>query len=181
MASLTPCKRQLTTKLLMKNRHRHHHHHHHHSRIAGVVSEVPPPSCVQRRFFSRIPEPTWSIKDLQLTYNHPALPKEEVQRLSRRALIHIDEHDDAARQDLANMMHMVEQVSAYSSAHMDADEIYDEVRGVTAAPLRSSNNSTTTDDDDREEAANVWQSQLQPNTIKVGGSHEYFVITTKEE
>jgi hypothetical protein len=93
----------------------------------------------------RIPEPTWSVRDLRLTDDHPPLPGEEVRRLSRRALIHIDRDDDEARRDLANMMHMVEQLSERSALWSSSsfgdtatdndndDSIYDMVRGVTAA------------------------------------------------
>ena len=159
-----------------------------------------------------IPEPTWSIDDLELKSNHPKLPKEEIQRLSHRALIQIIENNNTEgddeqqqlqleqeqlEQDLANMMHMVELVSNFNDHHVQEDDdeaaaeesdndesgvnIYDSVRGVTSAPLRRNSIAQQQQQQDQHEANEVWKAQLQPNTTKVGGSHEYFVITTKEE
>ena len=71
------------------------------------------PTCRYKSF--RIPDPTWSVEDLDLTSNRPRLPPEELKRLSRLALIDIDSITDkeGLEQDLANMLHMIDQVSTF--------------------------------------------------------------------
>jgi hypothetical protein len=139
--------------------------------------------------YRHVPKPTWSIRDLKLTETHPPLPKEELQRLGRRAALTIDENDSQQlQQDLANMMQMVQQVSHVSKTlqlefeNDDGDDdndgdIYDAVRGVTKAPLRTSPSSS---EKNAAQAQQVWESYLQPRTKRSrGGGHDYFVITTK--
>jgi hypothetical protein len=153
------------------------------------------------RLFSsdvRIPEPTWSIKELDLTSKKPPIPPEELKRLSRLALIDIESMPDKERlgQDLANMLHMIDQVSRFDAAEnygfesqnhdneADADraaEIYDVVRGVTKAPLRKSVDEDPLQTKDQAIAGDVWNSLLQPKTIRKGGRHDYFVIQTKKQ
>jgi hypothetical protein len=153
------------------------------------------------RLFSsdiRIPEPTWSIKELDLTSKKPPIPPEELQRLSRLALIDIESMPDkeGLGQDLANMLHMIDQVSRFDAAEKygfesqnhddeaDADraaEIYDVVRGVTKAPLRKSVDEDPLQTKDQAIAGDVWNSLLQPKTIRKGGRHDYFVIQTKKQ
>jgi hypothetical protein len=152
------------------------------------------------RLFSsnvRIPEPTWSIKELDLTSKKPPIPPEELERLSRLALIDIESMPDkeGLRQDLANMLHMMDQVSSFYAAenesfesqnHDDqanaerAAEIYDVVRGVTKAPLRKSVDEDPLQTKDQAIAGDVWNSLLQPKTTRKGGRHDYFVIQTKK-
>jgi Asp-tRNA(Asn)/Glu-tRNA(Gln) amidotransferase C subunit len=128
---------------------------------------------------------------LKLTETHPPLPKEELQRLGRRAALTIDDEDDddsQLQQDLANMMQMVQQVSQVSKTLLefendddDDGDIYDAVRGVTKAPLRTSaSSSSSSEEEDAAQAQQVWESYLQPQTKRSrGGGHDYFVITTK--
>jgi hypothetical protein len=167
----------------------------------------------QRRRYKYIPEPTWSIQDLDLFTNQPPLPPEELERLSRLALIDISNKSTNERaqlnQDLANMLHMIQQVtecnlndannkdinneldnaSAASSrrAEWDVDgaslcssEIYDFVRGVSAAPLRKGTDEDPLHQEDAKEAQEVWENLLQPKTIRKGGGHQYFTIVTEE-
>ena len=146
---------------------------------------------------SLIPEPTWSIKDLDLTSKKPRLPPEELKRLSRLALIDIDSIADDKKgleQDLSNMLHMIDQVTYASNNEEGEDiekyddetssakaaEIYDIVRGVTSAPLRSSIEDDPLQGKDQEQAENVWKNLLQPKTTRKGGRHEYFAIKTKD-
>ena len=151
------------------------------------------PTCRFKSF--RIPDPTWSVEDLDLTSNRPRLPPEELKRLSRLALIDIDSIPDkeGLEQDLANMLHMIDQVSTFEykdekEADKDEDEndidkaaeIYDIVRGVTSAPLRKSLEDDPLQTEDQEQAENVWKSLLQPKTTRKGGRHEYFAIKTKD-
>jgi hypothetical protein len=154
------------------------------------------------RLFSsdvRIPEPTWSIKELDLTSKKPPIPPEELKRLSRLALIDIESMPDKERlgQDLANMLHMIDQVSSYAAendifesqndddddeANADrAAEIYDVVRGVSKAPLRKSVDEDPLQTKDQAIAGDVWNSLLQPKTTRKGGRHDYFVIQTKKQ
>lgn len=147
----------------------------------------------------RIPEPTWSVKDLDLSSKKPPLPPEELKRLSRLALIDIESMPDkeALIQDLSNMLHMIDQVSNFRFDENDIDEsktldddeanaeraakIYDVVRGVTKAPLRKSLDEDPFQKQDQEIAHDVWNSQLKPKTIRKGGGHHYFAIQTKKE
>mmetsp|Transcript_24686 Transcript_24686/g.60655 ORF Transcript_24686/g.60655 Transcript_24686/m.60655 type:complete len:209 (-) Transcript_24686:582-1208(-) len=142
----------------------------------------------------QIPKPTWSIQDLDLTSKRPPLPDEELDRLSKLALIDIKAmkpgDQESLGQDLANMLHMIDQVTQYSNDDDDnvenqgednpaAAQIYDVVRGVTKAPLRTSTDHLQAEDG--EIAKDVWENMLQPNTKRMGGRHEYFAIQTKTE
>lgn len=149
----------------------------------------------------RIPKPTWSIQELHLTAKRPPLPDEELDRLSKLALIDIKsmkpQIQESLGQDLANMLHMIDQVTRYSSNEQDsansqhqksveeeiqaAAEIYDLVRGVTKAPLRKSAEEDHLQTKDSEIAKDVWENMLQPKTKRMGGTHEYFAIQTKTE
>ncbi|KAL3929973.1 MAG: hypothetical protein SGBAC_011972 [Bacillariaceae sp.] len=87
----------------------------------------------QKAVFTRTPEKTQpeitaaqmvlttprTPQDLQLTSKRPPLPKEELDRLSKLALIDIKAMDpndqESLGQDLANMLHMIDQVTQHSS------------------------------------------------------------------
>ncbi len=135
-----------------------------------------------------IPKPTWSIKSLELTSNHEKLAPEEMQRLSQRALLNLNELPQDLEQDLANMMHMIQTVSEFVTDPSNKqlfnqdDETgafqYDLVRGVTAAPLRGT--KSPPDPEDVGDSAQVWEKYLEQKTIRRGGSHKYFAISTKQ-
>ena len=142
---------------------------------------------------SYIPEPTWSIKSLELDFKHAKLPPDQVQRLAHLALLDLDQlllpnSKNDLEQDLGNMMHMVEQVSdfvkdpsnkeLFTIPQVDDAFQYDYVRGVTSAPYRSV--QAPPDAQDLEDAARVWGTYLEPSTTLQGGSHQYFSISTKE-
>ena len=82
------------------------------------------------------------------------------------------------------MLHMVDQVSSYKFKEgdvvVDNDAIYDEVRGVTAAPLRKTAEEDSMQQADQEQAEMVWKNLLQSKTTRKGGGHEYFAIQTKQ-
>lgn len=131
----------------------------------------------------RLPEPTWSVHDLELSKQHPPISAVELEKLAKRALLDLNHLDESTRnelrQDLGNMMHMIEQVLSFRRNEKgiewsDAD-IYDKPRGVTAAPLRkdADNNKDTEADHDQ-----VWEKFLKPQTTKIG-AHDYFSIETK--
>lgn len=135
---------------------------------------------------SLIPDATWSIKDLQLTSTHEPIPQPELDRLSRRCLLDIPKNNSTTiPQDLSNMLHMVRQVqstvttlqpAASTTSTLTSVEIYDHVRGVTAAPLR--NVQDPLEQQDRDQAQQVYKSLLQPKTKRLGGT-EYFAIQTR--
>lgn len=132
----------------------------------------------------KLPEPTWSISDLELSKQHEPISEEELQQLAKRALLDMDQLEDAQRQqlrqDLGNLMHVIEQVQSFDhgdSELTDAD-IYDKPRGVTVAPLRE--DETEQDEQLDETAKKVWDSFLEPNTTKKG-AHSYFSIDTKRK
>lgn len=159
-----------------------------------------------------IPHPTWSVKDLQLERQHPKLPMNEIHRLAHQTLLDIHRLPPTMEQDVANMMHMLQEVvTTVEKQHLelfdkhpcnnddDDDDVwmYDFVRGVTAAPMRqtmdmepeadnnhSDDNDTHFDNDDdkynqQQQAESVWKNYLEPKTIRQGGAHQYFAISTK--
>lgn len=143
-----------------------------------------------------VPEPTWSLRSLDLGSQQEKLPKEELNRLSRLALLDLDKLPKDFEQDLANMMHMVDQVSDFVEQNPELFEkyndesgemIYDSVRGVTSVPFRETQedigtpSSKSEQDHDNEQADRVWEIYLEPNTIRQGGSHKYFSISTKKQ
>ena len=156
--------------------------------FSTTTSEIHPN---ESHMLDYIPKPTWSIRSLNLNSTQDKLPREEMERLSRLALLDVKQLPDDLEQDLANMMHMVQQVSDFVAANPELFEDYDDstgvstydfVRGVTAAPLRG----VTTEREElglheEKEAARVWESYLEPNTVRQGGAHKYFSITTKSE
>lgn len=160
-------------------------------RTARTVSTSPPLSDATIKSLDFIPKPTWSIQSLDLTSKHDKLPREELERLSHLALLDLNQLPDHLEQDLANMMHMVQQVSDFVRDNPALFEEYDDetgtltydfVRGVTAAPLRDSTECTDSElQDDETEAARVWESYLEANTVLQGGAHKYFSITTKSD
>jgi hypothetical protein len=155
----------------------------------------------KQQLFKHIPAPSWSMADLELDAQHPPVPQEELDRLSRLALIDIhvnntkssetsapENKESSLNQDLANMLHMIQQVKDYSgdataTATDDSSSsyIYDTVRGVSVAPLRKAAADDPLQAEDEIQAKDVWESLLQPKTIRIGGGRHYFSIVTAEE
>eukprot|EP00934_Nitzschia_sp_Nitz4_P000849 Nitzschia sp. Nitz4//scaffold139_size61406//7918//8421//NITZ4_006446-RA/size61406-processed-gene-0.48-mRNA-1//1//CDS//3329535810//849//frame0 len=147
------------------------------------------PSRCSRCFYSTsdLPSPTWSVQTLDLQVSHDPPSSDTVQAWADRALLESGDQDTQLQQDLANMMHMLQQVTNHPSLEeasveaLDDVEIYDAVRGVGSARVRAV--------EEREVSANimsaatqqVWDSYLEPRTIRQGGAHQYFVINTQEE
>lgn len=163
------------------------------------VSSSPGRICTQRLFSSTncchdgitssfIPRATWSIHSLELNAQHDKLPRGELRRLARLALLDLDRLPEDLEQDLANMMHMVDQVSAFAASRPDLFDhaaedatgsfTYDYVKGVDTAPFRAIQD--TLYEDEASEAKSVWDNYLEPNTIRQGGAHQYFSISTKQ-
>ena len=131
--------------------------------------------------FSQLPEPTWSIASLELDKNHTPVSEEELALLAKRALIDVPSDPQARgslRQDLGNMIHMIQTVKDFAADEELTDEdIYDRPRGVTMAPVHR---STESSEAEQEEMRQVWDSLLKPKTTNVG-AHPYFVIETKRD
>ena len=161
----------------------------------------------------QLPDPTWSLQELELSKQHAPISDTELQTLAKRALLDLTSLDEKLtttttasstttreqlRQDLGNMMHMIEQVQSFDFDKMDANNndtkslledqasIYDTPRGVVAAPLRPDNNNDDSEEsiveaeENQKEAKRVFESFLQPQTTKVG-AHNYFSIETKTQ
>lgn len=128
-----------------------------------------------------IPEPTWSIKDLQLSSCKDPVSMEELERLALKSLLDLSklQDPDALRNDLSNMLHCLEQVRHVSLPELTDEEVYDVPRGVTAAPLRNSRDDVW-EKKDQEEAKQVWESLLHKKTIQ-RGAHSYFSVVTKRD
>jgi hypothetical protein len=163
----------------------------------------------QQQHHKHIPSPTWSIKDLELTSTHPPLPQEELERLARLVLIDVNNNNnndddlDSLKQDLGNMIHMIQHVTEYEHKHVggvsiseennnndtndqtsygrDAGTIYDAVRGVKTIPLRKGIEDDPLQEGDTKQAQEVWDNFLKPKTINRGGGHAYFAIETTEK
>jgi hypothetical protein len=139
---------------------------------------------------SFIPKSTWSVRSLELNAQHSKLIPEELERLGHRALLDLNQLPQNFEQDLANMMHMVGQVSEFVASQPElfdeenedddqASFIYDSVRGVSATPFRASQDVSYSTD--QNEAKEVWETYLKQNTIRQGGAHQYFSISTKQD
>lgn len=126
---------------------------------------------------SKIPSATWSVSELGLDRPHEPVSEAELCRLARLALLDVHRLDQTAlRQNLGNMLHMMEQVRGYRGGdHLTEEQLYDVPRGVTTAPLRDDHEYI-----DQGATGNVWNSLLQPKTTHVG-AHSYFAVTTKVE
>ena len=140
-----------------------------------------------------IPPPTWSIADLELDRSHPPVSNEELRTLCKRALLDpglmSKEATDSLRQDLGNMMHMIQSVRDDESVDKLANEAiaemgheqdpaawyYDVPRGVTAAPTRE--DEDTSSSTARADAQSVLNSFLRPK-MNQQGAHHYFEIVT---
>uniref|UniRef100_A0A7S1CZK4 Uncharacterized protein n=1 Tax=Cyclophora tenuis TaxID=216820 RepID=A0A7S1CZK4_CYCTE len=143
------------------------------------MRQLLPGRLVRHRSFSsaeiKLPLPTWSLGDLNLTSPTNFVSDEELEKLGRRCLIDVNRIDgrDTLKRDLSNMMHCLEHVKNIDLPEMTPNEIYDVPRGVKACPPAAEATEAQ-----REEAKRVWENMLQPNTTRRGG-HEYFSVVTK--
>lgn len=170
------------------------------------VATVEHRNSFQQQKKNRIPQPAWSIQDLELTSSHPPIPQKELERLARLVLIEVsgirnnNEGDslESLKQDIGNMLHMIQHVTEYdhrqstgkatterrNNRDNDSDEvmcsarIYDTVRGVKAIPLRKGIEEDILQAQDAVQAQEIWEHFLQPKTIRRGGGHVYFAIET---
>jgi hypothetical protein len=116
-------------------------------------------------------------------------------RLAKRALIDIERLDDdnqaQLRQDLGNMLHMMEQQvveaavvqderdnDSGSSSPVDPVELYDVPRGVQEAPVRDGSTKELVETEPQPQMDDaVYENLLQPKMTQEG-AHRYFDIMT---
>lgn len=141
---------------------------------------------------SFVPPATWSIAKLGLQEQHESATI-DVEVLCRRACL---EPQPDLRQDVANMMHMLQQVSTASSSSREyakaielaidgsedsvgaaeaAAAIYDRPRGVTAAPV------VTVSPSNAETEPIAWLETLRRTSMKRVGGHYYFEMETRSK
>jgi hypothetical protein len=150
-----------------------------------------------RRF---VPHPTWSVTDdLALHERHAKIDVATFHLLCRRACLlplEEEEEDDdnsTLRQDVGNMMHMMNQVVRALSEIVPAgddkkysiSDIYDRPRGVTAAPGVVEAATGVADVESSSTAASVdastdksWLETMRESKMKRVGGHYYFEIET---
>lgn len=168
--------------------------------IAGSVD-----NGFQQQLEHHIPDPTWSLQDLELTSTHTAITQQELKRLTRLVLVDVsknyeDEIIDSTKQDLGNMLNMIQHVTMRDcqesigddiddSNSTDLDEkpdptgnatIYDTVRGVRAMPLRTVINLDPLQAKDDPQALDILEKTLDVKMVRRGGGHKYFAIKTTE-
>lgn len=125
---------------------------------------------------SLIPPPTWSIASLGLEQQHDTAAV-DMEALCRRACL---VHDDPKlqKQNVANMMHMMEHVvTAAASLHdVSTEECYDRPRGVTADTVVCSSSDREENDESME-----WLDTLKTTKMKRVGGHYYFEMDTSKD
>jgi len=154
-------------------------------------------STLQQQTEHHIPKPTWSVDDLELASTHVSVSQLELKRLARLVLVDVSNDINNSntvgtiRQDLGNMLHMIQHVTEENDAaatkdrfHIHKDHtgatIYDIVRGVKYVHLRNTKEEDRLQLQDSIQARAVWERFLQPALIRRGGGHEYFSIETAE-
>lgn len=167
------------------------------------VTVVESISGLQPQVEYRIPQPTWSMQDLELTPIHTPINQQELERFARLVLVDVsgndsdcdDDTSDLLKQDLGNMLHMIQGVTEHDcrttsgkdvADTRDTDDlrsrarIYDIVRGVRGVPLRKEIEEDPLQASDAGQARVVWENFLQSKMIRRGGGHKYFAIETTE-
>lgn len=163
---------------------------------------------IQHSIERHIPDPTWSLQDLELTSTHNSVPDHELRRLAKLVLVDTFEnnenrHDDISKlmkQDLGNMLHMIQHVTKYDyqesirkgedgSSDTDFDKAddtmadattYDTVRGLKSMPLRKGMELDALQTQDATQAQNILNQKLSTKMVNRGGGHKYFAIETTE-
>ncbi len=155
-----------------------------------------------------IPNPTWSLQDLELTSTHTSIPEQELKRLTKLVLVDLFENNEhhpddilnLMKQDLGNMLHMIQHVTKYDYQEsirngdddssdtvvekgfdMTADATtYDTVRGLKRGDLRKGIELDPLQTQDATQAQNILE-KLNLRMINRGGGHKYFAIETAEK
>ena len=162
-------------------------------------------SGLQQHLDHHIPDPTWSLQNLELTSTHTAVPQQELKRLARLVLVDVsknfeDEIIDSMKQDLGNMLKMIQHVTMRDCQESMGDDIdnlngidldgkpdptgnatiYDTVRGLRAMPLRKVINLDPLHAKDAPQALDILGKTFDAKMVRRGGGHKYFAIKTTE-
>ncbi len=168
--------------------------------IAGSVD-----SGFKQQLEHHIPDPTWSLQDLELTSTHTAITQQELERLARLVLVDVsknceDDIIDSMKQDLGNMLNMIKHVTMRDCEESIGDDIddsngtdlddkpnptgnatvYDTVRGLRVMPLRKVINLDPLQAKDAPQALDILEKTLDAKMVRRGGGHKYFAIKTTE-
>jgi hypothetical protein len=160
--------------------------------LSTTTTTTPPPP--RSRSNPIIPEPTWSLKSLELSQTHAPVSDQELSRLTKRAVIDLtamDSHNSTSNisktslaQELGNMMHMIQQVQSpllgTEMDHLTDAAIYDVPRGVTSTPVRRAEDASSTPTAPQPGRPEWWESLLKPHTTTVG-AHSYFAVITQRD
>jgi len=162
----------------------------------------------QQQLEQHIPDPTWSLEDLELMSTHTAIAGQELERLGRLVLLDVsenrstskDEMIDSMKQDLGNMLNMIQRVTVHdyneskgdcmdNSSGSDLEEqdneagsaaTYDTVRGLTTMQLRKEIELDLLQAKDAQQSRDILEKTLQTKMVRRGGGHKYFAIKTTE-
>lgn len=172
------------------------------------VTAVDSISGLEQQSGNHVPQPTWSVQDLELTSTHVPITQQELDRLARLVLVDMSENSsnsddetiDSLKQDLGDMLHMIQHVTEHDCQEIigkdvadarynnndDKDEptgsatIYDTTRGVRGIPLRKGIEEDPLQAQDASQAQVISETVLHSKMVRRGGGHEYFAIETTE-
>lgn len=163
-------------------------------------------SSLQQQAKHHIPQPTWSVQDLELTSTHTSITQKELERLAKLVLVDVyrnsnhrdDQSLDSLKQDLGNMLHMIQHVAMHISQEpifkdgVDTRDnnkddaaisvaTYDTVRGVRGIKLRKAIENDPLQTQDAAQAQDIISGKnLLSKMVRRGGGHQYFAIETAE-
>jgi hypothetical protein len=172
------------------------------------VTVVDSISGLHQQSGNHVPQPTWSVQDLELESTHIPITQQELDRLARLVLVDMSENSsncddetiDSLKQDLGDMLHMIQHVTehdcqesigkdvadARDNNHDDKDDpidsatIYDTARGVRGIPLRKAIEEDPLQAQDASQAQVISETILHSKMVRRGGGHKYFAIETIE-
>lgn len=163
-------------------------------------------SSLQQQAKHYIPQPTWSVQALELTSTHTSITQNELERLARLVLVDVcrnsnhrdDQSIDSLKQDLGNMLQMIQHVTMHISQEPtlkdgvdtrdnDKDDAassvatYDIIRGVRGIKLRKAIEHDPLQTQDAAQAQDIFSGKnLLSKMVLRGGGHKYFAIETAE-
>jgi hypothetical protein len=166
------------------------------------VTVVDSISGLEQHSGNHVPQPTWSVQDLELTSTHVPITQQELEKLARLVLVDMsanssdgdDKTTDSLKQDLGDMIHMIQHVTdcqesigkGVADARNNKNDdptasaaIYDTARGVRGIPLRKVIEEDPLQAQDASQAQVISETVLHSKMVRRGG-HEYFAIETTE-
>lgn len=167
------------------------------------VTVVDSISGLEQHSGNHVPQPTWSVQDLELTSTHVPITQQELEKLARLVLVDMsanssdgdDKTTDSLKQDLGDMIHMIQHVTdcqesigkGVTDARNNKNDdptasaaIYDTARGVRGIPLRKVIEEDPLQAQDASQAQVISETVLHSKMVRRGGGHEYFAIETTE-